>query len=215
MYYSGTVATSLAQHCVGVAVSRGNDPAGPYMPQDTPLACPLSVGGAIDPSGFIDSDGTNYIVYKVDGNSIGHGGACNNGIEPMVPTPILLQKLHTDGVSPLGPPIQILDRDTTDGPLVEAPNLIRTRNGSYFLFFSSNCYTTPNYNVNYAVAPAIDGPYVKASEPLLVTGDFDLTAPGGGTVTSDGLKIVFHADCQAGRCMFAEEINIEKMTASI
>lgn len=33
-----------------------------------------SQGGAIDPAGFVESDGSHYVVYKIDGNSIGHGG---------------------------------------------------------------------------------------------------------------------------------------------
>lgn len=37
---------------------------GPYIPQETPLFCPLSEGGAIDASGYND-DGQRYVVYKV------------------------------------------------------------------------------------------------------------------------------------------------------
>ena len=27
-----------------------------------------------------------WVLWKVDGNSIGHGGECNNQVEPIVPT---------------------------------------------------------------------------------------------------------------------------------
>lgn len=49
------------------------------------MICPLSQGGAIDASGY-DDNGQRYVVYKVDGNSIGHGGACgNDGRQPLAP----------------------------------------------------------------------------------------------------------------------------------
>jgi hypothetical protein len=88
LYYAANVknAQPKASHCVGAAVSQGTDPSGPYIPLESKFACPLDKGGAIDPAGFQDKDGQNYVVYKVDGNNIGHGGNCNNGVEPLVPT---------------------------------------------------------------------------------------------------------------------------------
>ena len=76
MYYSATTNADTSKHCVGVAVSK--TVTGPYTPVgSTALICPLSQGGAIDASGFSDN-GNRYIVYKIDGNSIGHGGSCGN-----------------------------------------------------------------------------------------------------------------------------------------
>ena len=69
------------------------------------------IGDAIGPPPFQDSNGKLY-VYKVDGNSIGHGGDCNNGIEPLVPVPIMLQELEDDGATSAGDPVQILDACT-------------------------------------------------------------------------------------------------------
>jgi len=67
-------------------------------------------GGSIDPAGFVDTDGTIYVVWKIDGNNIGHGGNCNNGVEPIEPTPIMMQRMAADGVNPDGDAFQILDR---------------------------------------------------------------------------------------------------------
>ena len=67
----------------------------------------------------------------------------------------------TDGLTPLGSAIPILDRDASDGPLVEAPSLVAVKSGGeggglggwvYVLFFSSNCYSTVYYDVSYAVS---------------------------------------------------------------
>lgn len=183
-------------HCVGAAVSQGLDPAGPYEPLNETLACPVDQGGAIDPAGFQDADGTLYVVYKVDGNNIGHGGLCGNTKEPIVPTPIMLQKLLSDGTTPTGDAIQLLDRDSSDGPLIEAPDLVRSKEGIYFLFFSSGCTRSPTYDVKYATATKVEGPYVRAKSPLLQTGDYGLLAPGSVGVHDDGSggwAFAFHA----------------------
>jgi beta-xylosidase len=145
LYYTAESSQDAPHHCVGTATSATIE--GPYTPASTPLACPLDQGGAIDPSGFTDTDGKHYVVYKIDGNSIGHGGNCNNAVAPIVPTPIMLQQVASDGFTPVGDPIQILDRDDADGPLVEAPDLILV-NGVYVLFFSSNCFDSTLYDIS-------------------------------------------------------------------
>ena len=196
MYYSDEIATAPAHHCVGVATS--NTITGPYTPMSTPFACPLAQGGAIDPDGFQDPlDGSRYVVYKVDGNSIGHGGDCMNTVAPIVPTPIMLQKVAKDGITPIGAPVEILDRDDLDGPLIEAPALHRSQEGIYFLFFSSNCFSGPLYDTSYATANSIWGPYTKAEAPLFITGDgpssYPMAGPGGADVIKDGTRIVLHS----------------------
>lgn len=56
----------------------------------------------------------------------------------------------------------------------------------YFLFFSSNCYNTDLYDISYATASSVKGPYTKSSSPFKVTGDNGLTAPGGFTALPGG-----------------------------
>lgn len=209
LYYTAVDSQQTTHHCIGTATS--DTILGAYTPDKTALACPLSAGGAIDPSGFTDADGTLYVVYKVDGNNIGHGGNCNNGVAPIVPTPIMLQELAAGGTTPIGDPIQILDRDDGDGPLVEAPNMILV-NGVYFLFFSSNYFDGPLYDISYATASSVKGPFTKAAAPygpLMVTNNpYELIAPGGATATVDGKSLVFHANCDAGRRMYESGIQI-------
>jgi beta-xylosidase len=107
-----------------------------------------------------------------------------------------------DGITPLGRPTQILDRWGIDGPLVEAPNLTRLKDGSYALLFSSNCYNTPLYDVAWARAKTILGPYQR--QPILLrSGMAGLTAPGGASVASDGTHMVFHANHNGGRALFS------------
>ncbi|KAB5513105.1 glycosyl hydrolase [Coniochaeta sp. 2T2.1] len=192
---------------------------GPYTPTNDPIACPTDKGGAIDPNDFFDAaTNTYWVVYKVDGNAIGHGGTCGNTVEPLVPTPIMMQQLAQDGVTKIGTPFQILDRGQYDGPLIEAPSLIKS-GSTYVLFFSSNCYSTTLYDISYATAPSLSGPYTKSSAPLLVTGNYGLTAPGGATSIDGGGQLVFHANCPnvggSGRCMYETSFKVANNVVTI
>ncbi|KAI9822230.1 MAG: hypothetical protein M1832_003053 [Thelocarpon impressellum] len=199
MYFSARPVGS-SQHCVGAGLSDW--PQGPFVPQPEVLACPVDQGGAIDASGFNDG-GTHFVLYKVDGNSLGHNA----------PTPIMLQRLGADAMIPDGPPTAVLEHDAGDGPLIEAPSLGKTAAGVYYLFFSSNLYDTPLYDISYAHATAIAGPYTKAKQPFQVTGDVaGIVAPGGADVSPCLENMVYHAfrngkDIADGRAMYAVDLS--------
>lgn len=103
LYYSATTNTLGGGrfHCIGTAVS--DTVQGPYNSNsDTPLACPIEQGGAIDASAFQDDDGARYVVYKIDGNAVANGGVCGNTVEPLVSTPIMIQQVDSDWTTPIG-----------------------------------------------------------------------------------------------------------------
>lgn len=200
MYYSSKRLNQTRRHCVGAAISK--TVMGPYTPLPEPLACPLVQGGAIDPDGFMDVDGSRYLIYKVDGNSLN-----NRTSNTFSPTPLMLQQVDSkDGITLVGEPTQLLDRGPEDGPLIEAPSMMRAadisgKNSVYVLFYSSNVFTTVHYNVNYATSKnGIKGPYTKAATPLLQTGDNSgkLFGPGGLDVGVGGQKVVFHSGYDGG-----------------
>jgi beta-xylosidase len=113
----------------------------------------------------------------------------------------MLQKLKSDMLKPDGLPDRILDRTNADGPLVEAPELVRSSEGIYFLFFSSGCTREPTYDLKYATATNIKGPYNRADEPLLQTGDWDSHALGSAGLFPDGkdrFNLVFSCTCGVG-----------------
>ncbi|KJX92275.1 hypothetical protein TI39_contig5878g00008 [Zymoseptoria brevis] len=209
MYYNAPASTNPYPdhphpHCIGTALSKSNDPAGPYVPANTSLACAPEQGGTIDAEVIKDADGTIWSMWKVNGNSIGSGGECGNTIPPLRPTPIMLQKMLSDGMTPNGAPIHILDRTASDGPLVEAPKIIRVDHASgrnesdatYFLFFSSGCMQSTAYSVKYATSKNIAGPYTRAQDTLLKTGAWGLMAPGSVGIAQDGAgnwRMAFHA----------------------
>ncbi|KAJ5674638.1 uncharacterized protein N7477_004572 [Penicillium maclennaniae] len=216
MYFSAASSQDSSKHCVGAATSSSIT--GPYTPENDPFACPLDQGGAIDADGYKDGD-TYYVVYKIDGNSLNGDGTTHA-------TPIMLQALESDAVTPIGDATQLLDRDDNDGPLIEAPSLANI-GGTYYLSFSSNMYNTLNYDVSYATAAAITGPYTKAQAPgapLLVSGDAsdagDLGGPGGADFNADGSKIVFHAfengqNLDKGRAMYVADIGASNNVLSV
>lgn len=134
---------------------------------------------------------------------------------PIVSTPIVLQPVAQDGVTPQGSPISIMDNyGAVDQGCVEAPSLVRVAN-TYVLFFSSGCFNGPNYTVNYATSGSITGPYTRVDIPLFTTGDYGLKAPGGMTIYRDGQHMVFHANYGKGRALYAAIVTIEgvKVTA--
>ncbi|KAL4893238.1 putative arabinan-endo 1,5-alpha-L-arabinase [Aspergillus ambiguus] len=210
MYFSATARDDPSKHCVGAATSQSVK--GPYKPEANVISCPLEQGGAIDASAFLDDDGTRYIVYKVDGNSLNTG-------DDMHPTPIMLQRMEADAVTPTGDPIQLIDRGNADGPLVEAPSLVH-RDGVYYLSFSSNMFNTMYYDMSWATASSITGPWTKSTDPgapLLSSGDMStagpLGGPGGADFREDGAAILFHAfnngkDTQDGRGTWAANIKL-------
>ncbi|KAB5576034.1 glycosyl hydrolase [Coniochaeta sp. 2T2.1] len=224
----------LPQHyCLALATSPS--PLGPFLPLPTPWACAQDRGGIIDPSGFLDpTTNKRYVVYKIDGNSVGNGGSCGNGVAPLKSTPIMLQEVDVrDGITKVwGEAREILDRGEweRDGALVEAPSLtyipfpagggdgdgVDGGKGNYVLFYSSHCWSEEGYDVNFAVAERVEGPYRRSrSNPLLKTGDWGLVAPGGATVVEPGedaeggLGLVLHANCPGGRCMFGGDFEVE------
>lgn len=221
LYYSATAASAAnsAVHCFGAAIS--DEPTGPFKPEPNPIACPVEEGGAIDPGAITDSDGSIYLVYKIDGNLRGYGGECRNMVFPQKATPILLQRMEADGITPSGAPVTILDRTPDDGPLVEAPVMARSDGGIYFLFYSSGCTFNPSYNIKYATSRSITGPYTRASEPLLQTGSWGLLAPGSPTVWEDEKKwhIAFHArlytDVGGIRGLYMAGLKLDGTTATL
>lgn len=208
-------------HCVGAAVSETNSPAGPYKALNDSLACPMLEGGAIDPEAIRDVDGTIYVTYKVDGNNIGAGGECGNTKGDIIPTPIMLQKMKSDAITRDGDPIEILHNIKSDGPLVEAPMLVRSHEGIYFLFFSSGCTRLNSYTTKYATSRNIQGPYIRHNSSLLKTGDWGLVAPGSIGIYEDGIggfNMALHARVPYGRvgkvrAMFTTKLTFDGETA--
>ncbi len=174
---SGWVAYFSARRSDGrlvVGAATADDVLGPY----TDIGQPLIVGtgpGVIDAHHFEDTDGQHYVVWKVDGNQ--NGG----------PTPILIQRLESDGVTLEGEAATMIDHDLDwEGSLVEGPWLIR-EGDYYYLFYSANGYASTRYAVGVARRPVSDGvmgEFTKLEDPILTSNDA-WSGPGHGSVVRD------------------------------
>jgi glycosyl hydrolase family 43/carbohydrate binding protein with CBM35 domain len=171
--------TASGRMCIGTATAAS--PLGPFRPTGGgPLVCNAGEGGDIDPSSFVDTDGTRYLLYKNDGNAVGQAPS------------LWLQRVSADGLTPVGGRTALLHNDRAEeAGVIEAPDLVR-RGSQYVLFYSAGSYAGDGYFTSYAVSPNLTGPYTKAYRPLMTTADFDgaVHGPGGADVVGD--RIFFH-----------------------
>jgi hypothetical protein len=107
-------------HCIGIATSSSPD--GPFTANSEPHICNLDAGGVIDPSGFQAPGGALYLLWKVDGNSIGKS------------TPIMMQHVGANGYDLLDEPIELITNGDADGGLVEAPSMVYWDGCKYQVF---------------------------------------------------------------------------------
>jgi hypothetical protein len=179
-----------------ISVAAGRDPGGPFVDRsEGPLIFQEDRGGSIDPSPFVDADGTAYLLWKSDDNAIG-------GTAALWGAP-----LEPDGGALAGPPVELLRHDAAwEDPLVEAPSLARIgdprRSGGvprdrYVLFYSGGWWESDGYAIGYATAPAPLGPFRKetADGPWLASAA-GMAGPGGAEVFIDAggqWRLAFHA----------------------
>lgn len=179
LYYTARHAAHQVQ-CLGVATS--SSPTGPFRPvgPDALIAHP-DEGDAIDAESFTDADGTRYLIYK----------------SGRTRSTMWLQRMSPDGLALDGDRVEILRSDRPEeANIVEAPTMVR-RNGSYVLFYSANTFNSGKYFVNYAIAPAIGGPYTKQPGALLTSATLNGAYRNPGhedvVVGPDGDYLIFHA----------------------
>ena len=127
----------------------------------------------------------------------------------------MLQAVAADGYTLQGEATQILDHlGSGDDGIVEAPVVVKS-GSTYFLLFSSGCFTTTNYNVAYATASSITGPYTRAATPLIATGTDGLSGPGSADVSKDLKYMLFHANNAGGRSLYTAMVTVSGTTLSI
>lgn len=182
LYY---VAPHLESGKQCISVAAADRPAGPFRDSTTaPLVCQVELNGSIDPSPFVDVDGTAWLTWKSEGNP--------NGEE----TRIWAQRLTADGLSLTGPRTQLLQRDQSwEQPLIENPAMI-LHQGQYLLFYSASEWNTSRYGIGYAVCQSVMGPCTKPRSTALLASSGDAAGPGGPAPFLDDkgdLRLGFHA----------------------
>ena len=183
LYYTVREPRSDRQ-CISIATARR--PEGPFRDASAgPFVFQLDRGGSIDPSPFVDTDGTPYLLWKSDDNALDR------------PSSLWGQRLTPDGQALDGTPTELLrhDRDW-ERPLVEAPSMVYA-DGQYYLFYSANWWESANYAIGYAVARRVTGPFVKVTTggPWFRSSG-EAAGPGGQeffTGSNGELRMAYHA----------------------
>ncbi|KAI1300600.1 glycoside hydrolase family 43 protein [Xylaria venustula] len=195
MYY--TARRSGGTHCIGAATSA--TALGPFTPQAAPLVCDDAGGGIIDPSGY--DDGTDrWLLWKVDGNSLGGATTCQGGTPSgsYISTPIKIQRVARDALTLLDSPSQILDNEgASNNGVVEAPSLYKIADGNYILFYSAHCYSSDDYDIEYAFSSTINGAYTNRGILIRSVDNKGVFGPGGLDIDPNGKSVVFHGRVNA------------------
>ena len=182
LYYA-TRETATARQCISAAVSLL--PQGPFLDSSNhPFICQRERGGSIDPSPFVDDDGTPWLVWKSEGTLSGE------------PTRIWAQRLTADGQGLLGQPSELVHTDQPwELPIVEGPSMTRA-GGRYLLAYAGNRWETPGYAIGYAVCATPAGPCRKPLGAPVMASNASEAGPGSPSFFVDragALRMAYHA----------------------
>jgi len=181
MYYAETTGTAN-NSAIGLAMSSTGLP-GSWIDYGSPVLTSNSGSpyNAIDPHGFVRSDGSTWLTF----------GSFYDGIN-------ILQVDSSTGLPVSSPTVISSSGEGSD--LVYA-------NGYFYLFFSNGswcCYGTSNYEIEVGRSTSILGPYVDENGTSLTSGGGTVVlashdyvdGPGGSNIfhwgVSSGLEIAYH-----------------------
>ena len=175
LYYAATVRGSEPLiHCLGTATSARM--IGPYVPAPQPIVCQTKQGGDIDAQVVMDDvpggSARPYLIWKSDNNSeTGHGTDL-----------IWSQALTANGLSLVGSPTVIYGTNAAPSwarPIVEAPQLVTSPLGGWWLFYSGgDGFTTPTYGIGVAKCKSIVGPCRPVGKKSLIVTNRQGAGPG-------------------------------------
>ena len=185
-----------------VAAATAAQPSGPYEDQG-PILC--QPDGSIDPSFVRDENGTPYLIWKEDGNSIGK------------PTPIFAQPLTADLLHLTGKKTELIENEPAswEGGVVEGPYILQHA-GYFYLFYAGNacCGTECHYAEGVARAKRLLGPWQKdPANPIIVPNDA-WKCPGHGTAVVDPkgrTYLIYHAYPAAGTIYLGRESLLDRI----
>lgn len=107
-----------------ISVAHAASPTGPYLDTSVePLVCHTDNGGSIDPTAFQDHDGSLYLTWKSEGETVGQQAI------------IWSARLNGAGDTITGPSIPLITADRRwEGRVVEAPTMQRIGSAWVLLF---------------------------------------------------------------------------------
>jgi hypothetical protein len=173
-------ATGTGFDCLSVATAASISPTGAAFTDSSsgPLLCQSSLGGAIDPSPFIDpANGSAWLVWKSN-----DGGSSQ-------PARIWTEELDSSGTGFLAgsAPTQIFFNNTTAYPwenTVEDPSMVAF-GGEFYLLFSGGIYTSSGYGEGFAVCATPTSACVQSDPNPILASYGSVAGPGGGSLFQD------------------------------
>ncbi len=173
--------------CLSVAYAES--PAGPYADTSrVPITCQTDFGGSIDPSPYVGEDGTPYLTWKSEGETVGSQSVLWGA------------RLDPSGRAIVGASIPLLTVDRPwEGRVVEAPDMQRV-GGQWILLYSGADWRTSGYATGFARCLGPLGPCAKPADNLVLQTTDAVQGPGGPSVfrTRGGRVMVAYAGWDAG-----------------
>jgi hypothetical protein len=183
MFYDAAQAghsSDTGSDCLSVATAGPLSPTGTAFTDNSggPLICQANLGGAIDPSPFIDpATGMPWLIWKSN-----DGGSSQ-------PARIWSEELNSTGTGfyPGSAPTQIFYNNTASFPwetTVEDPSILPV-NGQFDLLFSGGIYTSSSYAQGYAVCTSPIGPCTQTDPNPILSSYGTVAGPAGGSWFQD------------------------------
>ncbi len=167
-------------NCLSVATAATISPTDAAFTDNStaPLLCQSNLGGAIDPSPFIDpATGSPWLVWKSN-----DGGSSQ-------PAGIWTEELNSTGTGFLAgsQPTQIFYNNTAAYPweaTVEDPSMLVV-GGAFYLLFSGGIYTSSGYSEGYAVCASPISYCTQVDPNPIISSYGSVAGPGGGSWFED------------------------------
>ena len=168
---------------------------------------------AIDGHFFFDDDGSIYLYYSIEINY--------NIVNGHHTAEIFVQNM-SDDLSPVGDPILVATPEqewelkTGDWRWNEAPAVFKDK-GTYYLMYSGNVFSSPDYGIGYATALSPTGPFTKFAENPILSAEpgLGISGPGHNSVTwspdNTEMFVVYHAHIDPENTRLGRTIYIDRM----
>ena len=186
-------------HTMRICVAKSKSPLGPFKDIKSPAF--VLDKAVIDPTVFIDDDGTAYLFYTLD--------CSENKISE-----IYVGKLKNNWTEFDGKPVKCFGPSQLweGGTWNEAPFVIK-HGKYYYAMYSANYFASPNYSIGYAVSTNIFGPWKKyKNNPVLKLTD-KVSGPGHHCVVKspDGKEFLVVYHTQQTRGSGARQVAIDRL----
>lgn len=179
-----------------LCIARAKSPLGPFKEFKAPFYKPAPPEEAIDQNVFIDDDGTPYLVFTqviVGRNDIRIVKLKKNMVE-----------FDGEPVLAVYPTQEWECRPMGDGRhLVNEGGCLIKHKGWYYLTYTGNSFTDPDYAIGYATSRSPLGPWTKYDGNPILSKTDAVEGPGNGMFVKspDGteLFIVYHTHYKPGQ----------------